>query len=193
MAKADTPLSRMLALFALLRAVLRVLISEIEQARLAIGPLLPSEREQEERCEADTLTLPMRLDRDARLLRSRLANALALVDAVLRGIASGRDQPELHHEIVLARLAAEMAKPGSTAGETLRRLRDALEPSAQAAGQVQPRSERIQRLLAELPEWERSADGGEIRSRFTFADGRQAGDFLGVARDLTHEKELRAP
>lgn len=54
------------------------------------------------------------------------------------------------------------------------------------------KSERIQGLLAELPQWELSADGGEIRSRFTFTGGRQSGEFLGTARDLTHEKELRA-
>ncbi len=189
---ASDPVTRVLALLVLLRATLRVLITELEQARRAIGPLLPSESEQEERCEADTLSLPMRLDRDAGLLERRLANALALVDAALRGVAHGRDEPEHHHELVMARLNAEMAEPGSRAGESLRRLRDALGPAEQPTAHAKLKSERIQGLLAASPEWERSADGQEIRSRFSFADGGNAGDFLRLARDLTYEHELRA-
>ncbi len=54
------------------------------------------------------------------------------------------------------------------------------------------KSERIQGLLAALPEWERSADGQEIRSLFPFAESDRAGDFLRLARDLIHEHELRA-
>lgn len=53
-------------------------------------------------------------------------------------------------------------------------------------------SERIQGLLADLPEWEPSSDGREIRSRFAFEAPEQAADFLRLARDLIHEQELRA-
>ncbi len=193
--RSPNPAGSILALLALLRALLRVLISELEQARLAVAPLLPSESEQEERCEKDTPTLEMRLDRDAGLLAKRLGGALSLVEAALRGVARGRDEPEHHHEIVLARLAREMAKPESQAGETLRRLRETMK-AGEAGGkpevQAKLKSERIQGLLAPLPEWERSDDGLEIRSRFPFAESDRAGDFLRLAQDLTHERELRA-
>ncbi len=65
-------------------------------------------------------------------------------------------------------------------------------PPPGAESRAQLKSERIQSQLAALPEWERSSDSQEIRSRFPFAEGEKAGDFLRQARDLTHEHELRA-
>lgn len=185
------PISALLAWFALVRMVLRVFISEVEQARRALAPLLPDEDEQERRCETDTLTLPTRLDRDAGLLEGRLAGALGLVEAALRGAAPSQDEQEEDHGAVMERLAAEMADPTSPVGETLRRLREALEPRVEPAVPRRAKSERIQSRLAELPEWEQSSDGREISSRFVFEGPEQAADFLRLARDLIHEQELR--
>lgn len=138
------PISRLLAVFALLRILVRVITAEVREAKAALAPLLPGEEESDRRCLEDKLTLPMRLDRDSDLLLARLAPLHALAEAVLQGAASGRDQAEEDHDAVLARLAAAMADSASPAGGTLRRLRETLEVNDGPGAQAKLKSERIQ-------------------------------------------------
>lgn len=134
----------MLALFALLKILVRVIDAEVREAKAALAPLLPGEEESNRRCLEDTLTLPMRLDRDSDLLLARLAPLLALAEAVLQGAASGRDQAEEDHDAVMARLAAAMVDPASPAGEILRRLSEMLKAGDDPIGRPKLKSERIQ-------------------------------------------------
>lgn len=73
------PVAGMLVVFATLEATLRAFVPWLEEARLALAPVLPDDEEMARRAQSDTLTRPMQLETDARLLLARLDPLLALV------------------------------------------------------------------------------------------------------------------
>lgn len=73
------PVAGMLSLLATLESTIRAFLPWIESAHEALTPLLPGEEEIERRAEADTLTRPMQLARDAGFLVARLDTLLALL------------------------------------------------------------------------------------------------------------------
>ncbi len=75
------PVAGMVKAFATFEATVRALVPWLDEAREALAPLLPDEAEIERRAASDTLTRPMQLDRDARLLGARLDPLLALLRA----------------------------------------------------------------------------------------------------------------
>lgn len=78
---AADPVAGMVKAFATFEATVRALVPWLDEAREALAPLLPDEAEIERRAASDTLTRPMQLDRDARLLGERLDPLLALLRA----------------------------------------------------------------------------------------------------------------
>lgn len=138
------PLIRLLAVFAALRILVRVVAAEVREAKAGLGPLLPAPEEYDRLSEAHQPTLPMRLEADADVLLERLASVLALAEVALRNVEHGVDEPEEDHDTVMTRLAAAMADPASPAGETLRRLRELLAAGDGPADQAKLESERIQ-------------------------------------------------
>lgn len=138
------PITRLLAVFALLKVLTRVMAAEVREAKEGLGPLLPGPEEYDRLSESHRPTLAMRLEADADVLLERLDSVIALAEAALRNAARGADEPAESHDAVLARLTDAMADPASPAGETLRRLREKLAPSAGPAVQAKLKSERIQ-------------------------------------------------